>query len=34
VLAALGQLTKAKELADNARKVLAQRAAAAQQSNH
>jgi carboxyl-terminal processing protease len=33
VLAALGQLTKAKELADNARKVLAQRAAAAQQSN-
>jgi carboxyl-terminal processing protease len=34
VLAALGQLTKAKELADNARKVLAQRAAAAQQSSH
>jgi carboxyl-terminal processing protease len=33
VLAALGQLNKAKELADNARKVLAQRAAAAQQSN-
>ena len=33
VLAALGQLTKAKELADNARKVLAQRAAAASQSN-
>jgi carboxyl-terminal processing protease len=33
VLAALGQLNKAKELADNARKVLAQRAAAASQSN-
>ncbi len=33
VLTALGQLTKAKELADNARKVLAQRAAAASQSN-
>jgi carboxyl-terminal processing protease len=33
VLAALSQLNKAKELADNARKVLAQRAAAASQSN-
>ncbi len=33
VLAALNQLGKAKELADNARKVLAQRAAAASQSN-
>jgi carboxyl-terminal processing protease len=33
VLAALSQLPKAKELAENARKVIAQRAAAAQQSN-
>jgi carboxyl-terminal processing protease len=33
VLAALNQLPKAKELADNARKIVAQRAAAAQQSN-
>ena len=33
VLAALNQLGKAKELADNARKVLAQRAAAASQAN-
>jgi carboxyl-terminal processing protease len=33
VLAALNQLPKAKELADNAKKVLAQRMAAAQQSN-
>jgi carboxyl-terminal processing protease len=33
VLAALNQLPKAKELAENAKKVLAQRAAAAQQSN-
>jgi carboxyl-terminal processing protease len=33
VIAALSQLPKAKELADNARKVIAQRAAAAQQSN-
>jgi carboxyl-terminal processing protease len=33
VLAALNLLPKAKELADNAKKILAQRAAAAQQSN-
>ena len=33
VIAALDQLPKAKELADNARKILAQRAAAQQQSN-
>jgi carboxyl-terminal processing protease len=33
VLAALNQLPKAKELADNAKKILAQRVAAAQQSN-
>jgi carboxyl-terminal processing protease len=33
VLAALNQLPKAKELAENARKIIAQRAAAAQQSN-
>jgi hypothetical protein len=33
VLAALNLLPKAKELADNAKKVLAQRMAAAQQSN-
>jgi carboxyl-terminal processing protease len=33
VLAALNQLPKAKELADNAKKVLAQRMAAAQQGN-
>lgn len=33
VLAALNQLPKAKELADNAKKILAQRATAAQQSN-
>jgi carboxyl-terminal processing protease len=33
VLAALNLLPKAKELADNAKKVVAQRAAAAQQAN-
>jgi hypothetical protein len=33
VIAALNQLPKAKELAENARRIVAQRAATAQQSN-